>query len=60
MSHEIVKVWDMPYEISVHQQSKSVWIASGTYMGSQLQVKRPTRGAAMKGWIDAARYAGNG
>jgi hypothetical protein len=60
VSREIVIVWDTQYEISVHQQSKSVWIASGTYLGETLQVKRPTYGAAIKGWRDAAQYSGNG
>ena len=29
----IVRVWDEDVEVSVHQQSKSVWIAVGTYLG---------------------------
>ncbi len=54
-----VSVWGQEIVIHVYQKSKSVWIASGTYMDEHLDVKRSTRGAAIKGWIDAARYRGN-
>ena len=29
-----VNVWDKPYENTVYQESKSVWIAVGDYMGT--------------------------
>jgi hypothetical protein len=35
MIKQIVRVWDKPYEISVYQKSKLVWIAVGEYMGGQ-------------------------
>jgi hypothetical protein len=34
-----VQVWGKPHEISVYQKSKSVWIAVGTYMDEQIEVK---------------------
>lgn len=54
-----VEVWGTKITITVHQRSKSVWIATGTYLGHHVEVKRATQGAAVKGWVDAARYRGN-
>lgn len=53
-----VSVWGKNIEISVYAKSKSVWIAIGEYMGETIEVKRGTQGAAVKGWVDAARYKG--
>ncbi len=55
----LVKVWDKPYTITVAQQSKSVWVATGHYMGDWLETKRRTEQAAIRAWCDAARYKGN-
>ena len=54
-----VNVWDKPHEISVHQKSKSVWIAVGEYMGKRLEVKGRTESQAANNWREAARYKGN-
>lgn len=56
----VVEVWGKKIEIDAYQKSKSVWIAVGDYMGERIEVKGPSRGAALKGWIEAARYRGNG
>jgi hypothetical protein len=53
-----VRVWGETVKIEVYQKSKTVWIAYGDYMGQALEVKRPTRGAAMKGWVSAATSRG--
>lgn len=55
----IVNVWDKPHEITVHQKSKSVWIAVGEYMGERLEVKGKTESQAANNWREAARYKGN-
>ena len=55
----IVKVWDEPHEVSVRQKSKSVWIASGDYMGKPLQTQDRSESAALMRWREAARYKGN-
>ena len=55
-----VQVWDKPYEITVHQKSKSVWIAVGEYMGERIEAKGSSESAAVKHWREAARYKGNG
>ncbi|NOJ48430.1 hypothetical protein [Bradyrhizobium archetypum] len=55
----VVKVWDDMVEINVNQRSTSVWIATGEYKGKYHEVKRQTRGAAVKGWADAAKYHSN-
>jgi len=54
-----VTVWGKSHTITVHQKSKAVWEAVGDYMGESIRVKGQTRGAAVKLWIDAARYKGN-
>lgn len=54
-----VNVWGKPHEISVHRESKTVWIAVGEYMGERLEVKGRTESQATNGWRDAARYKGN-
>jgi len=58
--HEkIVIVWGDRVEIDVHQKSKTVWIARGSYKGRYHEVKRATPGAAAKGWADAAKFHSN-
>jgi hypothetical protein len=63
-----VNVWGRPYEVSVHQKSKSVWEAVGAYdrvantpgvKSREIRVTGRTESAALKSWIEAARYAGN-
>jgi hypothetical protein len=56
---ENVRVWDESYEITVYQKSKAVWIAVGEYLGQEIRTKAQTRGAAISGWREAARYKGN-
>lgn len=51
-----VTVWGTKVEITVYQKSKTVWIATGEYLGKHHEVKRSTRGAAAKAWAEAARY----
>ncbi len=58
MNH-IVLVWDKPQEVSTHQNSKTVWIARGEYMGEQIETKGSSEAAAIKQWREAARYKGN-
>lgn len=61
MSKHMVKVWegDEPCEITVVQKSKSVWIASGKYMGKTLEVQGRTANNAAALWRDAAHYKSN-
>lgn len=54
-----VEVWGRPYEISVRQKSKSVWVATGDYQGHYVEVKGRTESQAIAGWREAARYRGN-
>jgi hypothetical protein len=54
-----VFVWDKPYEITVHQKSKTVWIARGEYLGEQLESKGSSQTAAAAHWREQARYKGN-
>jgi len=54
-----VLVWNQPYEISVYQKSKTVWIAVGEYMGKHVETKGATQSAAISHWREAARYKGN-
>jgi hypothetical protein len=56
-----VKVWEHedPCEITVVQKSKSVWIASGEYMGKAITVQGRTANNAAAIWRDAAHYRSN-
>lgn len=55
-----VLVWDKPYTVQVERKSKSVWIASGEYMGDFHAVEDRSDNAAVLGWLQWARYKGNG
>jgi hypothetical protein len=55
-----VLVWGKPVEVEVYQRSKSVWIATGSYMGEHLETKSQSPGSALRLWKDAATYRGNG
>jgi hypothetical protein len=54
-----VKIWDVDCIVSVHQLSKSVWIAVGDYLGNRIEVKSRTANSAITLWCDAAKYRGN-
>lgn len=54
-----VLVWGKREPVTVFQVSKSVWVASGEYLGNHIEVKGRSRGAAAKLWADAARYRTN-
>lgn len=58
MYDEMVSVWGKRYPVTVYQKSKSVWIASGTYMDEHKQTKGSTMGAALKRWREWAEYKG--
>jgi hypothetical protein len=59
MEH-IVKIWGKECQVSVSRQSKTVWRASGTYLGEVIETKDRTEGAALIRWREAATYKGNG
>ena len=54
-----VTVWGKPVQISIHQKSKTVWIAIGFYMGERIETKGRSANSAMALWRDAATYKGN-
>jgi DNA-binding beta-propeller fold protein YncE len=58
MKHTI-QVWSRPYEVTVEQRSKSVWVASGDYQGQSIVVTDRTPTSALKRWREAAQYKGN-
>lgn len=53
-----VEVWGRPEKVTVYQNSKSVWVAIGTYMDKHIEVKGRTATQAIGLWREAARYAG--
>jgi hypothetical protein len=55
----IVRVWDQPYQITVYQRSKTVWIAVADYMGRRIESKGSSASSAAKHWQEAAQYWGN-
>ena len=54
-----VKVWSETIEIETYQKSKSVWIATGSYLGQTFEVKDRSSSAAANAWRTAAEYRGN-
>ena len=60
MANRKVNVWGEPHEVETYQKSKSVWVASGEYMGKPITVQDRSEGSAIKRWHEAATYAGNG
>lgn len=58
MKHR-VQVWSRPYEVTVEQRSKSVWVASGDYEGHRISVTDRTPTSVLKRWREAAQYKGN-
>jgi hypothetical protein len=60
MATTTVTVWNEKYEITVYQQSKSVWIAVGDYEGQEIRVKGRSKSSAASLWQETARYRGNG
>jgi hypothetical protein len=55
-----VHIAGKPHVISVHQQSKTVWIAVGYYMRKRIEVKGRTQLDAVAQWRKkATRYKGN-
>lgn len=57
MKH-IVLVWGRPQEVSANRKSKTVWIASGEYMGETIVERGPSEAAAVMHWRKAAEYKG--
>lgn len=53
-----VDVWGHPQKVTVYQKSKSVWIASGQYLGEHIEVKGRSETQAISSWREAARYRG--
>jgi hypothetical protein len=60
MSSHVVMVWDKPYTVTTDRISKSVWRASGEYMGQSHSTQDRTEGAAVKRWREWAQYKRNG
>jgi hypothetical protein len=55
-----VHIGNEPHVVSVHQQSKTVWIAVGYYMRKRIEVKGRTQLDAVAQWRKkATRYKWN-
>ncbi len=59
MGNRTVKVWGRDVEISVYQKTKTVWIATGSYLDKHYEVKGRTETQAASAWAEAARYGSN-
>ena len=57
---QTVSVWNQLVETIVWQKSKTVWEAIGDYVGETIRTKGASTSAAVKHWLEAARYRGNG
>jgi hypothetical protein len=60
MSEFTVMVWDKPHVVTTYRKYKTVWVASGTYMGESHSTQGQSEGAAVKRWREWAQYKGNG
>ena len=59
MSREhTVQVWGTSQKVTVYQKSKSVWIATGSYLGENIQTQGRSEMQALASWREAARYRG--
>lgn len=54
-----VQVWGKPYTVSVHQKSKSVWVATGTFMEETHSTTDRSANSAIKRWREWAEYKGS-
>jgi hypothetical protein len=55
-----VAVWGRLQNIIVYQKSKTVWVATGKYMGEDHQSQGSAANTAAKRWQQWATYKGNG
>lgn len=55
----VVDVWGKSCGVRACQKSKSVWIASGEYMGQSLVSNGSSAQSAAAHWREAATYKGN-
>lgn len=53
-----VTVWGKQVPLKVSQKSKSVWVASGTYMNGLISVQDRSANSALKRWAESAKYKG--
>jgi hypothetical protein len=58
MSEHTVLVWGKQHSVTTYRKSKSVWVATGTYMGESHSTQDQTEGAAIKRWREWAEYKG--
>lgn len=49
-------VWGKTHDITVYQESETVWVAVGEYSGEHIEVKAPSENSAAALWREAARY----
>jgi hypothetical protein len=59
MAEHVVKVWNRPHTVTVHQKSKSVWVAVGDYMDETIRTEDGAETSALRRWKEAATYKGN-
>ena len=55
-----VEVWGRICVVHLDQMSKTVWRATGTYMGENIVVKGRSASSALSLWKSTATYRGNG
>jgi hypothetical protein len=55
---DTVRVLGKRYIVSVHQESKSVWVAMGDYMGEPVECRASCKRSALASWQEIARYKG--
>jgi hypothetical protein len=56
-THSVI-VWGASCTVETHKKHKTVWVASGEYMGEFHSTEGRTEGAAIKRWREWAQYKG--
>lgn len=59
MGVRTVEIWSQKVEVSTHQKSKSVWIASCIYLNKSYEAQGRAEGAAVSACREKARYFNN-
>lgn len=56
MAVDTVEAYPETCEVSTYQRGKTVWIATGTFMGESLQQKGRSEATALRNWQDIAEF----
>jgi hypothetical protein len=56
MTEHNVQVLGKPYVVAIQRKSKTVWVATGRYMGQDVEARGRNENLAASAWRSASRY----